>query len=86
MSKQQQTIGIDRDLLRKAVQDELDSRREEIGSVQIAEIQFHDGAWCASIREGDGNDAADYSETFAEIEETMIDKYGVNVILRPAAN
>lgn len=81
---QHQTIGIDKHLLKVAVQDELNGRRNELGDVNILDVQFQDGAWCVLIRFGSGKWPADCSGPFSEIEESMVDKYGVNVVLRPA--
>lgn len=77
------TAVIDQNRLQATIQDELVLRRDRIGQVEVVSSEFHDGAWHVMLRPAK-QWPGDYAVYLADIEELLVDKLGLNVMLVPA--
>jgi len=68
--------------LKQLVVAELNDRRHDIGPVSLDALEFADAAWRAVIKPS-GEWPEGYAIALSEIEETVFDQSGVNIMLVP---
>lgn len=78
----QAALVVDAEQLRQRIVARLNDRRDRIGQVKLESLQFEDAAWRAVIKPArDWPDG--YAEVLSEVEESLFDESGVNVLLIP---
>jgi len=83
-AKQQAAAIIDIQQLKCRIEDLLRVQRHALGEVSVDRVWFEDAAWRVTIMPRNGWPDG-YTDVLADVEETLFDESGVNVMLTPAA-